>query len=58
MKMIVLDGAHKGFIANVTKLKKFKKLVELKSDDGEVWQEPLDKVYFLEPHKDSGCDCE
>ena len=56
-QVIVLDGTHKGRIANVAKLKKSTKVVELKSDDGEVWQESLDTVCCLEAHKDNGCDC-
>lgn len=58
VEVIVLDGAHKGCIANVTKLMKKKGMVDLRSDDGEVWQESLGDVCLLNPHTDSGCDCQ
>ena len=57
-EVIVLNGTHKDHIANVAKFKKSTKVVELKSDDREVWQESLNTVCCLEAHKDNGCDCE
>ena len=52
-EVIVLNGTHKGRIANVAKFKKSTRVVELKSDNREVWQESLNTVYYLEPQKDN-----
>ena len=52
-EVIVLNGTHKGHIANVVKFKKSTRVVELKSDNREVWQESLNTVYYLEPQKDN-----
>lgn len=58
VEVMVLEGAHKGCIAKVTKLTKKKEMVDLRSDNGDVWQETLDNVCLLNPHTYSGCDCQ
>ena len=57
-EVMVLEGTHKGCIAKVIMLMQKKGMVDLWSDNGDVYQETLDNVCILNPHRYSGCDCQ